>query len=80
MNTNLRKRKGLEYIGDSQLNFDGPKTLQIDDNSTAAAVASEGDVYQPPPVVTWQPDQYTHQARNSCISDFVDVYLNLLKL
>ena len=32
---------------------------QIDNNSTAAVAASDGDVYQPPPVVTWQPDQYT---------------------
>ena len=60
----LANFKGKDSIGKSIWNFNGPQTLQIDESSTATA-ASDGDVYQPPPVVTWQPDQFTHQARNN---------------
>ena len=48
--------------------FNGSIAPQIDNNSTAGAgAASDGDVYQPPPVVAWQPDHFTQQGGYKCI-------------
>ena len=67
----IRKFINFEIIIMNKINesiFNGSIAPQIDNNSTAGAgAASDGDVYQPPPVVAWQPDHFTQQGGYKCI-------------